>query len=182
MPPLRPSRRISSRAFTFIELLSAIAIILLLASLVTPSISYLRNRAQSAACANNLRQIDLAMNLKVQDNNNTFPKVETDPSHPIYPSDAGAQTLAVLLQPYGVTDRTLRCPTDAEGPNYFAQNGCSYQWFPLVDGEVAIAPGIYLPAGALQLPLARIPEASDYSSVHQGRQNVLFADGHIGAF
>lgn len=182
MPPLHSSRRIASRAFTLIELISAITIALLLASLVTPSISYLRNRAQSVACANNLRQIGVAMSLKVQDNNNTFPKVETDPSHPIYPASDGAQTLAVLLQPYGVTDRTLRCPTDVQGPNHFALMGCSYQWFPLVDGEVAIAPGIYLPAGALQLPLARLPEASDYSSVHQGRQNVLFADGHIGAF
>lgn len=174
-----PNSRHPQRAFTLIELLCAIAIVILLASLIAPGMVFLKNRSETIYCANNLRQIDVAMKLKVQDNNNTYPKVETDPANPIYPPEAGAKTLAELLEPYGITDRTLRCPADAHGPNYFAKNGSSYQWFPLVDGEIAVSPKVYLPAGTLDLPQSRLPEAADFSTVHRGRQNILFADGHV---
>lgn len=166
-------------AFTLIELLCAIAIVVLLAALITPAMQYMRNRGESVTCMNNLRQIDLAMKLKVQDNNNTYPKVETDPENPIYRPDDGALPLDELLAPYGITERILRCPSDAHGPDYFAKNGSSYLWIPLVDGEVATAAKVYLPAGVLELPPSRLPEAADYSSVHRGRSNVLFSDGHV---
>lgn len=166
-------------AFTLIELLCAIAIVVLLASLISPAMSYMTTRGEIIRCGNNLRQIDVAMKLKVQDNNNTYPKVESDPNNPIYQPDDNAQSLLALLQPYGVTEQTLRCPADARGPNFYAKNGSSYEWFPLVDGEVVVSPKIYLPAGTLDLPQSRLPEAADFIGVHRGRQNVLFADGHV---
>jgi prepilin-type N-terminal cleavage/methylation domain-containing protein/prepilin-type processing-associated H-X9-DG protein len=169
----------SPRAFSLIELLCAIAIIVLLGALLAPSLDAIRTRAESASCASHLQQIGLAMVQKVQDNNNTYPKVESDPTNPVYPPEAGAESLAIILKPYGITERTLRCATDARTTHYFSRIGTSYEWFPLVDGELSAAPNLYLPSGTLSLPISRIPMASDFSSVHLGRQNVLFADGHV---
>ncbi len=169
-------------AFTLIELLCTIAIIVLLASLIGPAMSYMTTRAELVQCGNNLRQIDMAMKLKVQDNNNVYPKVESEPDNPIYGPEDGALPLAEILKPYGINERALRCPADVRGPNHFAKNGSSYVWFPLVDGEISSLMKVYLPAGVLELPLSRLPEAADFSSVHRGRQNIIFANGHVVTF
>jgi prepilin-type N-terminal cleavage/methylation domain-containing protein/prepilin-type processing-associated H-X9-DG protein len=54
-------RRTRRRAFTLVELLVVVAIILMLAALSIALISGMRQRAGSATCANNLRQIGVAL-------------------------------------------------------------------------------------------------------------------------
>jgi prepilin-type processing-associated H-X9-DG protein/prepilin-type N-terminal cleavage/methylation domain-containing protein len=49
------------RAFTLIELLVVIAIIAILAALLMPALERARESARQSVCANNLRQIDLAV-------------------------------------------------------------------------------------------------------------------------
>jgi len=64
------------RAFTLIELLVVIAIVGLLLSILTPSLIKARSTAMRLACRHNLKQINLAVNLYANANDDTYPCAE----------------------------------------------------------------------------------------------------------
>ncbi len=59
--------------FTLIELLVVIAIIVVLATLLLPTLSRVKRQAKITECASNLRQMCLAMNVYALSNNGEFP-------------------------------------------------------------------------------------------------------------
>jgi len=62
--------------FTLIELLVVIAIIGILAAMVFPVFARARESARKAVCLSNVKNIALAINMYLSDNNDTFPPAE----------------------------------------------------------------------------------------------------------
>jgi prepilin-type N-terminal cleavage/methylation domain-containing protein/prepilin-type processing-associated H-X9-DG protein len=74
--------------FSLVELLVVIAIIALLLSILTPALAKARIMALRLKCAHNLKQINLAVLLYLDGNNDTYPcaqdPVSGDPSNPYW--------------------------------------------------------------------------------------------------
>ena len=68
-----PNRKWLVYRFTLIELLVVIAIIALLAGILLPTLNLAREKGKTIACLSNIKQIGLAMNFYLNDNNEWFP-------------------------------------------------------------------------------------------------------------
>lgn len=181
--------------FTLIELLVVIAIIGILAGLLLPVLSRAKSRAITAQCANNARQMGMAMQLYGDDNNSFLP--QADGSVP-WTSTAPVAWTRVMVGYYTSTN-VLTCPPLARYYNN------PYSYF-MGSREVYVETGTANP-----LNLRRIQYTSQYiisgdtnykfeptdadpdnysqdtlfttaSPVHDGRVNVLFADLHVKSY
>jgi prepilin-type processing-associated H-X9-DG protein/prepilin-type N-terminal cleavage/methylation domain-containing protein len=170
--------------FSLIELLVVIAIVGCLVSLLMPTLATLRQKADSLKCVSNMRQIGVSAILYINDHSQRTPVIEPWPSQPVYSASDGALTILQAFAPYGVTPAVLQCPSDLKGPNYYAQEGSSYQWFPGASNQNTHAitfSFLRMNNQTQAMTMSRLFLAFDYSAVHNGGSNVLFGDGHVAS-
>lgn len=94
--------------FTLVELLVVVAIIGILASLLLPVLASAKAKAGSATCNNRLRQIGLALQMYVNENNRCYPHVATASA----PNEPPAHWFDKLEPYYPIkwTNQAYHCP------------------------------------------------------------------------
>lgn len=159
------------RGFTLTELLAVIGIIGVLAAIAGPVISGARARADAAKCLGNLRQLGVALNAYLTENNDTMPALLAGRKT----RDSEEPTIDVVLAEYAGGAPIFRCPADRAE---WKASGTSYYWNPALNGQRANALNFL----GLTESATRIPVLSDKEGWHAGgpgpKVNILYADGH----
>jgi len=169
--------------FTLIELLCVLVVIAVLLGLTAPAYQKVLRKADSTKCASNLRQIGIAVNLATIDNDGKYPIIETDPTYMVYSPDLQVKSLLDALSPYGVDANVVQCPADLRNNNRYAEKGASYEWRPMLDDELVTAPKIITRSGDIRtVRPTYFRLVFDVDPVHGGRQNRLYADGHVKSY
>ena len=159
----------SGPAFTLVELLVAIAIIAILASLLLPGLSRAQLRASSTQCVSNLRQWGLAYRQYADDNQDFLPR-----------RGQGVQPLAQIDRP---EDWFNALPTYFNSPSYQQVFAANQKLKPRANSAF-VCPVATDPGGAHFLPYGMnmnlspwiLPQPTKFAEVARPSQVVAMAD------
>jgi len=170
--------RCLSRAFTLVELLVVIAIIAVLAAILLPVLGKAKEQGRATACLSNLRQIGVALQLYVHENNNRMPIMYDALLSTNAAPVTNLATIDLVLTNHLGSPAILRCPSDDK--KLFERTGSSYSWNFLLNGQ----PADELRAFGIALESHEAPLVFDKEPFHRDRgeqlgYNFLYADGHI---
>ncbi len=180
-------------AFTLIELLVVIAIIAILASMLLPALGKAKERALTAQCTSNLRQVSYAMQMYGDDAEGYLPAAHGTVS---WTNTAPVPWTRPLVDYYQTTN-VLRCPSmsrfyDKSPFTYFLGGRAIFVQTEapgsLKLGNITTA-SQYVLSGDSNWPFEAVDADPDNysqdtlfafkSPAHAGSVNVLFADGHV---
>src|SRR5262245_39169757 len=109
------------RGFTLIELLVVIAIIAILAAILFPVFAQAREAARKASCLSNVRQIDTAYSMYIQDYDEHFPPHVSERTAPAgtpdTPEARAPFSYKIKLAPYTKSDKIFKCPSAPAWPD-----------------------------------------------------------------
>lgn len=142
------------RAFTIVELVAVIGIIMLLLGIVVPAISMVREEARSTSCRSSLRQIGLALSAYRTNIGDRIPSCEPLPA--VVGEDEVEGGLPEVLDGYVDTDCTCwLCSSDLDPESN--STGTSYLYLP---GLLRYTPQIQITVGQALVPLIASGEYS----------------------
>jgi prepilin-type processing-associated H-X9-DG protein len=189
-----------------IELLVVIAIIGILAALLLPALSSARDKARTAQCAGNLRQISLGLQLYADDHDEFFPVAGGTIPWDQKDATTGLGSWMQQIFPYVKNKSIYHCPLDQRSAfSYFLGARAAFfvnNAFSPVSRKRIDRPSAFVlcgdtggASGGTQFdPLDA--DKDDYTQNcvggptvsgapwiawqrHSGGQNILFADGHV---
>lgn len=183
----------SHRAFTLIELLTAIAIIGVLAGLLVPVVGAVRAKARSTACLSNMRQVGAASLLYLNDFKGRLPSTSHDRA-----GNGSDGSWKATLKSYLGPEFIGRCPAR---PDHVAD--VTYSWNDFL-ADPATGSGVRYTACRQPSATLMLAERADDSTadhfhfreapkgvspalfrtqarmdVHGSSSNYLFVDGHV---
>ncbi len=177
-------------AFTLIELLVVIAIIAVLASMLLPALSKAKSRATGIACLNHQKQLSLATQLYMGDNQEWLPPIQA--RYTVNGASVESSWRSHLFQYVGRSPKVYDCP--AEKVEVYANAKAASVKTPspwvigqIVSGEIDIPSGIgavnvHWTQGGAQPPFGR-PVGYENSlcrssMIESPSRVLLFGDGH----
>ncbi len=202
--------RQNRRAFTLTELLIVLAIIAILAAILFPVFSRVRENARRSACQSNLKQIGLGLVQYAQDYDGINPPrfIGTDAAQ----ADKNPRNWRVLLYPYAKSAAVFQCPSNPKSdesatdltaaaagtPDIHVSYSCNYNSgtglgvFADYDGEDRTGDGSFeFPAQMIavaettstrpDIDMDDIALFGQLYAGHAGFTNYLFVDGHAKA-
>jgi prepilin-type N-terminal cleavage/methylation domain-containing protein/prepilin-type processing-associated H-X9-DG protein len=179
--------------FTLIELLVVIAIIAILAAILFPVFARAREKARTASCASNLKQIALAAHMYKSDydEKNVMDRMQTSnpatPNGPYTSGGCGTNYWYVdLLYPYTKNRQLWTCPSDNSGPHTcvgFPDHSYepNTEMVGVSDNSVLDPTGTihFLDAGLNSRAHCGDPGSYLNQANHNAGWNIAFADGHV---
>jgi len=187
------------KGFTLIELLVVIAIIAILASMLLPALGKARERARSAVCISNLKQIALASKLYADDYPGTLPRMPSA----FYSGGTQVGFCTGLYDLNYVKNWSVfRCPSDTrkvdwtrngQNASYSMNTGRDWEGsygFPEVSGDgTADEEGTiyifctrnYTGNCAVHPDYWRNAYLAGTAGDHNGMINIIFCDLHVGS-
>lgn len=173
------------RGFTLVEMLIVLALIGVLAGLSFPVFSRVREKGRRTTCQSNLKQIGLAVQQYVQDNNGRYPTLAS-----LQATDIARWN--VPIRSYLKSEAVFRCPSRQKPLPLYPATDYGYNWLTLNGTqEASIVFPIHVPlndeGGGSSYDGGPDTDVIDTSfagpiwqpALHSGGANFSYIDGHI---
>ncbi len=190
------------RAFTLIEILVVLAILMILAAILFSAFGRVRESGKAASCASNLRQMGLGLTQYSEDYDGIYPEAGSTIAWDAIDPTTNRGPWTQQIWPYVKSQSLYHCPSDSHSDySYFLSCRAAYlQYgaFGSIDSKRIAQPTLFV-LGGETLGLEGIDaDKDDYTQncvggpdagqpaeewrCHNSAQNILFSDGHIKRF
>ncbi len=162
-----------SCGFTLVELLVVIGIISILAALIFPVFSQVREKARRTACASNLRQLWLGLRMYVDDNDGKYPYYWD----PWVGGEEGHKLISALYPRYITHPGVFYCPSATKyGPENFPE---AWPYFGLMNPDAFQTTPTFMAPLLWDMNWGVHPVTGEVFQNHAYGFNLVFVDGHV---